>query len=195
MCLGDSITLGNGYDAGGGYRGYLFGSMPLLHPIGTTNQDSLYGVLGTTGYDMHDGFGGQNISVIASSLPGYLALAGAPDIVLFNTGANDAWDATVLNPKIQIIYDLFVAANPNVFFVQACPTINPGTGNPTWVSEWSTNQPLVAAKLATLPRAIACPMPFLPDADFLDGLHPVASGYLKMSNAWQVTLKHIMGAT
>jgi lysophospholipase L1-like esterase len=188
MCLGDSITLGTASDATGGYRGFLWQLMPGFRPIGTSTQDSLLSMLGTTAYDQHEGFGGQNISIIASSLPGYLAAVGAPDVVLFNTGANDAWDYTILAPKITIIHDLFVAANPNVKFIQSCPTINPGTGNPTWVSEWSTNQPLIGAFLATLSNTITCPMPFLQDSELFDGLHPNVNGYIKMAAAWSKIL-------
>jgi lysophospholipase L1-like esterase len=186
MCLGDSITLGTGSDSTGGYRGFLWQTMPGFRPIGTSTQDSLVAMLGTTAYDQHDGFGGQNISVIASSLPGYLAAVGAPDVVLFNTGANDGWDITVLGPNMATIYGLFQAANPKVMIIQGAPTINPSSTSGE-VAAWATNQPLVANKVSQL-GGICCALPFLQDSDMFDSLHPVASGYTKIAAAWAKTL-------
>ena len=189
LCLGDSITVGN--DSPGGYRGYLFSAMPSLDPVGNQTDNSISGVMGSTAYDREEGHPGFTAVTLAAKLAGYLATIGAGnvDVVLLNIGVNDSFAPTV-PADIASMYEAIVASSPNAHVLVACPPVPPQTVSPVY-APWKAIKADLAAKLATLPMAVAVDMSVVGDSDHSEPVHPNAAGYLKMAMAWEVALTNL----
>jgi lysophospholipase L1-like esterase len=177
MFLGDSITDGVGSVSGSGYRGFLLSHFPDFQPRGTlTNGPS---------YTPHEGHGGYASDRLAAGFPGWLAAVGPVDIVLLHCGTNDG-DPPPDGAAIAItsIYATLMASNPNAILFVASPYIKPRSNRLDLLASWQDKNVPLAARIPSLPRAIAVVMPDLAYADYLDDLHPVDSGYEKMAAAW-----------
>ncbi|MBT3210036.1 MAG: hypothetical protein HN704_09975 [Bacteroidetes bacterium] len=90
--------------------------------IGTSNDAASYPAYNGNDFDVdHEGHGGWTSVGILSSISGWLAEAGTPDIVLFSSpGANDAlqgllYDDAITN--INAIIDEIQSANPDVTII------------------------------------------------------------------------------
>src|ERR1700690_4447533 len=189
LCLGDSITHGNGSDSTGGYRGPLFATLTSgFQSTGIYSANPLTTYLGRAEFNNHGGLPGQTTNGLLTTVPQMIAQVGPPDIVLCHIGTNDSYLPVTILPNITTVYGYFLAVNPNVRFIIANPLINPSTSGPASLTDWAALTPLVASTIAPFTNAIACPMPFLPDSDMFDNLHPVLSGYQKMKAAWVATL-------
>jgi hypothetical protein len=187
MPLGDSVTHGNGYDIGGGYRQYLWTALPAVIPIGTSTLNPLPNLVG---YDHQEGHPGATLPQLAAGIAGWLATTGPADAILLHGGTNDTGDDVANAAAVVTIYQAMIAANPRAILFVASPIIP--NRNPTLVPLHDSLVAAVAAVLPTLPRAIAVPMPELdPAVDFADDFHPDASGYLRMANAWKAALAAI----
>jgi lysophospholipase L1-like esterase len=191
MFLGDSITFGSASTATGGYRGLLCQLMPGLRPIGTQTTPLISPYLGVTGYDQHEGHGGQDSIFITANIASYIALVGAPDVVLYCIGMNDFFGE---NPgqvpsNMNATFAILQAANPKVQMLMACPQTPPVSTDNTRYPYWLSGQAPLAAAIAATPGIIQCPVGAqFTDADIADGIHPNLSGYTKMAAAWSSTL-------
>jgi lysophospholipase L1-like esterase len=190
MFLGDSITHGNGSDATGGYRGPLCQLMPGLRPIGTSILNPIDAIVGP-GYDQQEGHPGFTSINITAGIASYIATVGAPDVVLYHIGANDDFGffPTQVADNMAATFAILQAANPNVLMLMGCPQVPPYTTDNTRYPYWLSGIPTLAARIASIPGIIQCPVgaKFV-DADLSDGIHPVYSGYVKMAAAWALNL-------
>jgi lysophospholipase L1-like esterase len=185
MPLGDSITYGNGYDIGGGYRQYLWTALPTVQPIGTSTLDPLPML---TGKDHHEGHPGFTAPQLAAGLPGWLLATGAPDAILLHAGTNDLYDSTVAADAVESIYDSLIGSNPSAILFVAAPIISV-QNHPDFVPQYAAQVAAVLARLPKLPRAMAVPMPALLSSDYWDDFHPNSSGYSKIAAAWETALR------
>ncbi|MFC7484631.1 cellulose binding domain-containing protein [Luedemannella flava] len=202
MPLGDSITGGPGC-----WRAMLW---DRLQKTGYTNVDFV-GTLPGGGCNLatwdgdnegHGGFKATGI-VADNQLPGWLA-ATQPDVVLMHLGTNDVWNNI---PAAQIItaFDTLLsqmrAANPNmrILVAQIIPMTPPGCGwcpggvsalnaaIPGWVASRTTAQsPITVVDQYT---------GFDTAVDTSDGVHPLDSGFQKMSDRWYPALVPLLGGT
>ena len=191
MFLGDSITFGVGNGLDGGYAGTLCRDTRLIRPIGTIlhTMDPSTG----PGYDHCEGHSGFTSIDITNGIASYIAAVGAPDIVLYNIGANDGFGTTPnqVPDNMALTFATLKAANPNVVMLMACPQCPPRSDNPFY-GAWVTGAPVLAARIATIPGIVACPVGVgITDADMFDGLHPGPTGYAKMAAAWAATLRSL----
>jgi lysophospholipase L1-like esterase len=185
MPLGDSITHGNGYDSGGGYRGYLWNALLTVQPIGTSTLDP---PAGEPGKDHQEGHPGATLEVMAAGLPGWLATTGPADAILLHGGTNTAADVVADAAAIGTIYQAMIAANPAAILFVASPIIRI-QNHPELVALQDGQAAAIAHQVTLMPRAIAVPMPPLGPAEMTDEFHPNAAGYLRMSNAWEAALR------
>ena len=58
-----------------------------------------------------------------------------------------------------------------------------------WIVAESARAAAVTARLGSLPRAIAVPMPDLARSEMWDNFHPNADGYRKLALAWESALR------
>ncbi|GJF29626.1 SGNH hydrolase [Kitasatospora sp. NE20-6] len=198
MPLGDSIT-----GSPGCWRALLWNK---LQAAGHTNIDFV-GTLGPQGcsvsYDGdNEGHGGFLVTNVAAQnqLPAWLAAA-RPDIVLMHFGTNDVWSniapATIL-AAYSTLLDQMRAANPDTkLLVAKIIPMNPSTcaecaqraealdaAIPGWAAEHSTTRsPVVLVDQWT---------GFSTATDTYDGVHPNASGDVKMADRWYPALAGLL---
>jgi lysophospholipase L1-like esterase len=201
MALGDSITA-----APGCWRAIMW---QRLQANGYTNVD----MVGTqTGdgcgfpYDSnHEGHSGFTATGIANQnqLPPWLA-ATTPDIVLMHLGTNDVWNGTITTAAILTAYSKLVdqmrASNPNmkILVAQILPM------NPTGCSMcgqrvvelnnaipgWAAGKTTSASPITVVDQWTG----FNVATDTFDGVHPVDSGFQKMSDRWYPALTAALGS-
>lgn len=202
MPLGDSITAGPGC-----WRAFLW---DRLQRTGYTNIDFVGTQVGggcAVAHDGdHEGHGGFSATGIAdqNQLPPWLASA-RPDIVLMHLGTNDLWGGTISTTQILTAYSKLVdqmrASNPNmkIIVAQIIPmepsnctgcaqrVVSLNNAIPGWAAGRTTPQsPITVVDQWT---------GFNATTDTFDGVHPVDSGFQKMSDRWYPALTSAIGGT
>jgi lysophospholipase L1-like esterase len=202
MPLGDSITAGPGC-----WRALLW---DRLQRTGYTDTDFVGTQTGggcAVAHDGdHEGHGGYSATGIAdqNQLPGWLA-ATNPHIVLVHLGTNDLWGGTIPTAAILTAYTKLVgqmrANNPDVKVIvaQIIP-MEPAncTGCAQRVVSLNNAIPGWAAGLSTSRSPITVVdqwTGFSAATDTFDGVHPVDSGFQKMSDRWYPALTSAIGGT
>lgn len=210
MPLGDSNTSGT-YYARGAYRLQLwkdFGSdINQIEFVGSTG----YPLPAELGSKWHEGHSGYTIAAatvgagnITDNIARWLGPTMNPDIILMMIGTNDinyqfrVTEAPArLDHLISLISDLNTGLKPNAYLVVASlPPINDAINNfRSTPTDYSAND-RVNAFNATLPSIIAQHQALgervyfadvnsaLTTADIFDGLHPTATGYDKIGDAF-----------
>lgn len=201
MALGDSITA-----APGCWRAKLWNR---LQDNGYTNVDMVGTQRGDgcgVPYDGdHEGHSGFTATGIAdqNQLPGWLS-ATTPDVVLMHLGTNDVWNGTITTDRILAAYSTLVdqmrASNPamKILVAQILPMQPSGCGTcPQRVVELNAAIPAWAAGKTTSASPITVVdqwTGFDATTDTFDGVHPVDSGFQKMSDRWYPALTAALGA-
>jgi lysophospholipase L1-like esterase len=201
MALGDSITA-----APGCWRAIMW---DRLQDNGYTNVD-MVGTQSGDGcgfpYDSnHEGHSGFTATGIASQnqLPGWLSST-LPDIVLMHLGTNDVWNGTITTAQILAAYSTLVDqmrasnANMKILVAKILPMNPTGCGTcgqrvvelnnaiPAWASGKTTS----ASPITVVDQWTG----FDVATDTFDGVHPVTSGFQKMSDRWYPPLTAALGA-
>jgi lysophospholipase L1-like esterase len=201
MPLGDSITAGPGC-----WRALLW---DRLQRNGYTNIDFVGTQAGggcAVSHDGdHEGHSGFSATGIAdqNQLPPWLSSA-RPDIVLMHLGTNDLWGGTITTSQILTAYSKLVdqmrANNPNmkIIVAQIIPmepsnctgcaqrVVSLNNAIPGWAAGRTTAQsPITVVDQWT---------GFNTATDTFDGVHPVDSGFQKMSDRWYPALTAALGA-
>lgn len=201
MPLGDSITAGPGC-----WRALLW---DRLQRNGYTNIDFVGTQVGggcSVAHDGdHEGHGGFSATGIAdqNQLPGWLS-ATSPNIVLMHLGTNDLWGDTISTTQILTAYSKLVdqmrANNPNmkIIVAQIIPMEPSGcTGCAQRVVAlnaaipgWAAGKTTAASPITVVDQWTG----FSAATDTFDGVHPVDSGFQKMSDRWYPALTAALGA-
>jgi lysophospholipase L1-like esterase len=187
MPLGDSIT--DGVGAPGGYRGTLYNLLTAqgynVDMVGnqTDNSEGLI-------EKEHEGHPGWRIDQLDSNIEAWLAAIEDPDFVLVHIGTNDfgqGLDTThainrldalilkiaMLRPNANIVVtNLMVRGEP--YNTQIQQQFNP------FVQGVVNAHAAAGRKVTFLDMRSAVPLSDMPDQ-----LHPNATGYTKMANAWR----------
>ena len=194
MPLGDSIT-----GSPGCWRALLWNQ---LQSAGITNVDFV-GTLPAQGCGVsHDGDNEGHGGILATNmadqnqLPAWLS-ATRPDIVMMHLGTNDVWSnrstATILtafgklvdqmrasNPAMKILVAQIIPMNPSTCAECGARTVALNNAIPAWAAGKSTSQsPITVVDQWT---------GFSTSADTNDGVHPIASGNVKIANRWLAPL-------
>jgi cellulase/cellobiase CelA1 len=202
MPLGDSITAGPGC-----WRALLW---DRLQRTGYTDIDFVGSQAGggcSVAHDgNHEGHSGFAVTGIAdqNQLPPWLASA-RPDIVLMHLGTNDLWGGTISTTQILTAYSKLVdqmrASNPamKIIVAQIIPmepsncagcaqrAVSLNNAIPGWAAGKTTPQsPITVVDQWT---------GFNATTDTFDGVHPVDSGFQKMSDRWYPALATAIGGT
>lgn len=200
MPLGDSITAGPGC-----WRALLW---DRLQRNGYTNIDFVGTQPGggcAVAHDgNHEGHGGFSATGIAdqNQLPGWLS-ATLPDVVLMHLGTNDLWGGTISTSAILTAYSKLVdqmrASNPNmkIIVAQIIP-MEPAncTGCAQRVVALNNAIPGWAAGKTTAQSPVTVVdqwTGFNAATDTNDGVHPIDSGFQKMSDRWYPALTSVLG--
>ncbi|TDV54089.1 cellulose binding domain-containing protein [Actinophytocola oryzae] len=200
MPLGDSITAGPGC-----WRALLW---DRLQRSGYTNIDFVGTQTGggcAVAHDGdHEGHSGLAATGIAdqNQLPPWLA-ATHPDIVLMHLGTNDLWGETISTAQVITAYSKLVdqmrASNPDmkIIVAQIIPmqpsnctgcaqrVVSLNNAIPGWAASKTTSRsPITVVDQWT---------GFNSATDTFDGVHPVDSGFQKMSDRWYPALASALG--
>jgi lysophospholipase L1-like esterase len=201
MTLGDSITA-----APGCWRAIMWNR---LQDAGYTNVDMVgtqsgdgCGIPYDSNHEGHSGFTAVGIAD-QNQLPPWLA-ATTPDIVLMHLGTNDVWNGTITTATILTAYSKLVdqmrASKPTmkILVAQILP-MNP-TGCTTCAQRvqelnaaipgWASGKTTTASPITVVDQWTG----FSTATDTFDGVHPVDSGFQKMSNKWYPALTAALGS-
>lgn len=202
MPLGDSITAGPGC-----WRALLW---DRLQRAGYTNIDFVGTQAGggcAVAHDGdHEGHGGYSATGIANQnqLPPWLA-ATRPDIVLMHLGTNDLWGGTISTGAILTAYSTLVdqmrASNPDMKILVA-QIIPMEPANCTGCAErvvaldnaipgWAAGKSTTRSPITVVDQWTG----FTAATDTNDGVHPIDSGFRKMSDRWYPALTAAIGGT
>jgi hypothetical protein len=186
MPLGDSITFGTGYDAGGGYRAYLWTALPTIQPVGTVLPEHLVGLVGK---DLCEGHPGYDATQLALGIRDWLTQSAPVDAILLHACTNSIGAGEACTAGITSIYEAMIALNPDAILFVADPIVSPElvAGDPT-AALFEASLAGISASLASMPRAIPVAMPSLEAGDYWDYWHPNSQGYRKMADAWAAAL-------
>jgi lysophospholipase L1-like esterase len=207
MPLGDSATLGaySANDFGvGGYRAPLWSRLTqegyAVDFVGSVNGPAPGGVDSN-----HEGHGGWRIDDLAGSIDGWLATY-RPDIILLMAGGNDIIQGYGVNTamsRMDTLLGKIFTDRPNAVVLLGSlwwvPTPNFYNYDINQIKDMNNRLPALVAKYAQQGRAIE-----LVDQYNLgwgvtnfgvDQIHPNASGYAKMAQAWHDPLAHRLVAS
>jgi lysophospholipase L1-like esterase len=200
MPLGDSITAGPGC-----WRALLW---DRLQRNGYTNIDFVGTQAGggcSVAHDgNHEGHGGFSATGIAdqNQLPGWLS-ATLPDVVLMHLGTNDLWGGTISTSAILTAYSKLVdqmrASNPNMKIIVA-QIIPMEPANCTGCAQrvvaldnaipgWAAGKTTARSPITVVDQWTG----FNAATDTNDGVHPIDSGFQKMSDRWYPALTGVLG--
>jgi len=183
--LGDSITIGLGFD--GGYRVELFHlALEGGHDItftGTQQPNGPAMVDGVTFPRNHEGISGQLISEIANRIPSP-GLNEMPHIILVHAGTNDMNRmANGASDRLADLMDKLIAEAPDALIVMGNIIPLPGNGS---LEAFNAAIPGQVEERANGGSHIIFADQFtgFENSDLGDGVHPNEGGYTKMANAW-----------
>ena len=197
MPLGDSITEGAGATSTGGYRGPLW---TLLANAGynvdyvgsnTTNQDK------TNGMDPdHEGHGGWRLdgtsggNGIFEKLPTWFSTIESPDVILLHLGTNDSGADTLNNmARTTALLDRLFALQPSAHVIATTILWRGDATRYARIQTYNSNLTnVVAAQVAKGQKITILDMHTAVGDNTgyfnTDLLHPNATGYDVMANAW-----------
>jgi lysophospholipase L1-like esterase len=191
MPLGDSIT--DGFNVPGGYRIELW----QRFTSGGYRIDfvgSQFNGPASLGDHDHQGHSGWTIAQIDANVVNWLR-ATNPRTVLLHIGTNDMYGDTSGAPtRLATLVDRITTTAPNADVFVA--TIIPKSGADTQVRGYNAAIPgIVQARAAAGKRVHLVDMyRALTLSDLADGVHPNATGYRKMADAWYAALRTVPGS-
>lgn len=184
MPMGDSITWG--YDTPGGYRVHLWNAWRgvQLDFVGSQTANSAAGLPDP----QHEGYGGfttANLRVFAAAR----IVAYRPHIVLLLAGTNDiasgvGWQAAFTS--FTELWTTMINADPNVVLYVGTLTLR----TDGWWNLCQIYNSALRNWAIGKPRTILVELEYiLQPQDLWDTVHPNASGYLKLGNAWAAAIR------
>ncbi len=190
MPLGDSIT--DGITVSGAYRTALW-----QHFVSAGAKvdfvGSLYGGPSTLGDHDHEGHSGWRIDQIDSNVVTWLRNT-TPRTVLLHIGTNDIlqnYNVSTAPQRLSTLIDHILTTVPDVHLFVA--TIIPIANSSQDAAARTYNAQLpaiVQAKVSTGKHVVLVDMhSALTTSDLADGVHPTATGYAKMADAWWSALQ------
>ena len=196
MPLGDSIT--DGYGIPGGYRIDLWRSLEDSG-IDVDFVGSLRNGPRSLADRDHEGHTGWRIDEIQASIDGWIRTY-RPDVVLLLIGTNDIlrhYRVPSAPKRLGSLIDRIYALRP---VTKILVSTIPRTPNMTANAEIASYNAAVREVVRT--RATARGSIWFVDgggrlmpADLADGLHPNASGYRKLAQAWHAALVRVLAST
>ncbi|MFD6563708.1 cellulose binding domain-containing protein [Micromonospora profundi] len=191
MPLGDSIT--DGFNVPGGYRIELW----QRFTSGGYRVDfvgSQFNGPASLGDHDHEGHSGWTIAQIDANVVNWLR-ATTPRTVLLHIGTNDMYGDTSGAPsRLAALVDKITNNAPNADVFVA--TIVPKSGADNQVRGYNAAIPgIVQTRAAAGKRVHLVDMyRALTLSDLADGVHPNATGYRKMADAWYTALRAVPGS-
>jgi lysophospholipase L1-like esterase len=195
MPLGDSIT--DGYNIPGGYRIDLWSTFQqagqFVDFVGSMSNGPA-----SLGDKHHEGHSGWRIEQINGSVSGWLSGA-QPEIVLLMIGTNDMlqdYNVAGAPARLSALLDTITQQSPNTqVIVASLPPLSNAIANQRVLNFNAAIPDIVAAKAAGGKKVSFIDMyPRLTVGDLADGIHPNASGYTKLANAWYSALTPFLSA-
>lgn len=192
MPLGDSIT--DGFTVPGAYRTDLWQKL-VQDGYDVDFVGSLAGGPSELGDQDHEGHSGWTIAQIASNIDGWLSTY-TPDTILLHIGTNDIYgeDPQGAPERLSALVDRITAQTPDTELFVA--TIIPVSFADETVRAFNEAVvDIVTSKAETGARVHLVDMySQLTTADLVDGVHPNATGYSKMADAWYEALLSVPGS-
>ncbi len=182
MPLGDSIT--DGGVVLGGYRVELWNKLVAQDGDNLFFVGSMYNGAGDIAHEGHIGWEiGQIDGSVGTWVSNY-----QPDIILLHIGTNDldhGATAEVMAQRLSSLIGHIFAAKPNTYVIVSSIIVSTHGEKGTWVGYNSSIPGIVAQYRGQGRKIIQLDMSqTLTEGDLADGLHPTATGYSKMANAW-----------
>lgn len=184
--MGDSITVGLGFD--GGYRVELFHlALQGGHDITFTGTQAPNGpsmVDGVTFPRNHEGISGETIQQIANRIPSP-GLNEMPHIVLLHAGTNDmAQNADGADMRLGALMDELISEAPDALIVVS--NIIPLSFGGGAVDSFNATIPPMIEERANAGAHIIFADQFtgFPTSELGDGVHPNEEGYARMAGVW-----------
>ena len=184
--LGDSITVGLGYD--GGYRVELF-----RLALGDGHEVTFTGTQAPNGPNMvdgmpfprnHEGISGQTIQQIDGRIPSP-GLNEMPHIILVHAGTNDMnQNANGADARLGALMDDLIAEAPDALIVVSNIIPLPFAANA--VDSFNATVPGMVEERANAGAHIIFADQFtgFPESELGDGVHPNQAGYERMARVW-----------
>jgi lysophospholipase L1-like esterase len=188
MPLGDSVTLGAGDEADGGYRGELF---RMLQKTG--RPFDFVGTLKGPPGSGHEGHTNAHIQLLASYAEIWLP-AFKPHVVLLMLGTNDLdlYIEMHIAEYSKILDQIFTLVPQSLI---AVASVVPSGGDDSRAVEFNRQLlVMLKSKMAAGKHVVAVDMHsalLLRDLG-PDSVHPLHSGYVKMAGAWNSVLDRFM---
>lgn len=195
MPLGDSITWGARDPSYGGYR-RLLGKLLTDDGYSIRFVGSLHSGKDVIPDSDNEGHPGWRIPQVKDGIDanGWLETY-KPDIILLHIGTNDIHegDAAAAPGNLSALLDDILARLPHTHIIVA--QIIPFRRGPDRDHE-SYNAAIPGIAAAKGPRVSVVDMQnILTRDDYVDGLHPNASGYDKMARAWEGAIRAIVAGS
>ena len=209
--LGDSITQGDKSESTSGYRGFLWKRLRdagySVDYVGTV-QGNPGSRADLDGMDVdHEGHGGWRIdtknggSGLMENIPGWFSKFDAPHVVLLHVGTNDSGnDFSDVMARMGVLLDRIYAAAPSTHVVLSTLLWRGTAANYTRIQQYNAALPdLLAAQqakgrsisLVDLHAAVASDATTGAANLNADLLHPNATGYSLMADAWFAELRRL----
>lgn len=192
MPLGDSIT--DGYTVPGGYRIGLWQDL-VSGGYRVDFVGSLHNGPATLGDHDHEGHSGWTINQIDTYIAGWLTAA-KPRTVLLHIGTNDLLRGNLSSAPswLSMLIDHIASVAPNAEIFVA--TLIPIASDDSDVRYFNSIVPeIVQSKVSAGEHVHMVDMHAVVSiADLADGVHPNATGYQKMADAWYRALRSVPGS-
>lgn len=184
MPLGDSIT--DGAVVYGGYRTPLWKMLMAdgdkIDFVGSATSGS-----SDLGDWNHEGHIGWETGQLAPHVSAWITAA-QPDIVLIHTGTNDLDHGNspeVMTQRLSALLGNIFVAKPDTYVIVSTIVVAPKADGTAWAKYNAAIPGVVASYRSQGRKIVSIDMSnILTPDDILDGLHPNATGYNKMANAW-----------
>lgn len=198
MPLGDSIT--DGFTVAGGYRVQFYNR---LVADGLTGSMDFVGSQSNGPASLldreHEGHTSWHIADISNNIDSWMTSAN-PSIVMLMIGANDVLHSqyTGASARLSSLIDQICAKLPagGKLYVSTITPLTDSAYN-TLVNQYNADIPgIVQSKVAQgKPVYLVNMNSVITTADLSDGIHPSATGYDKMGNAWYEIIKSNLTGT
>jgi lysophospholipase L1-like esterase len=193
--LGDSITVGLGDPAGGGYRAALFrmareAGQSITFVGSQSGGPSMVG--GAPFPRAHEGHSGRTISFIAGRVPDP-AFEDGVHIILLMIGTNDMYMQPQGAPeRLADLLDEIQTLQPEALLVVAQLTPFPGSANQVQTYN-AAIPPLIEARAARGDHIVLVDMHTdFPASSIGDGVHPNVAGYELMAERWYAAISDFL---